>query len=129
MGINLEHQLGELNGQLKALIPTLSGMENRLREAEAKAAGAEARYEALRNEFDQYKTETGNAVGILFKKHEISGTQVHLAKAAAKKAQTDVDSFKTRQEGVGKKMWDLVKILLGGGLGAYLTWLLGRKGP
>ena len=155
MGTNLEHELGQLNGQLKALVPALERQEERMRQSESRAAGAEARLEALRKEFDEYKVKTANRIGELYKKAENAAAQIALAKGmaasaqsdvdalgdpsvgiqaaktAAERAQADVDAVKAARNGIGKKVWDVVKIVLGAILGGLFTWLLtwlsGRK--
>ncbi len=129
MGTNLEHELGELNGQLKALVPALERQEERMRQTESRAAGAEARLEALRKEFDEYRKNTASRIGTLFTKSENAGTQIQSAKTAAEKAQADVEALKTKYEGVGKKIWDVVKIILGAVLGGLFTWWLSGRKP
>lgn len=177
MGNNLEHELGQLNGQLKALVPALERQEERMRQADLRAAGAEARLEALRKEFDEYKTKTANRIGELYKKAETTATQAQLAKgmaanaqadidamasldaqvtaaqAAADKAQADVDRWgdigagisaakaaadtaqadvnavKAARDGIGKKIWDVVKIVLGAIAGGWFAWWLSGRKP
>jgi multidrug resistance efflux pump len=153
MGTNLEHELGQLNGQLKALVPALERQEERMRQADLRAAGAEARLEALRKEFDEYKAKTANRIGELYKKAETAAAQIALAKgmaanaqsdvdalgdpgvgiaaakAAAEKAQADVDAVKAARSGIGKKVWDIVKIVLGAILGGWFAWWLSGRKP
>src|SRR4029079_17312274 len=69
---NFEQDLGELSGQLKALLPTLERMEARLHQAQIDAAGAEARNQALRKEFDDLRTKISNRLADLYKRADNS---------------------------------------------------------
>jgi len=153
MGQNqyLEQQLGKVSGQLEALAPALDKMDDRLRQAETRAAGSEARFEALRKEFDEYKIKVTNRIGTLFNKAEnlakgdaesknvakeiVEAEKNALeAKTAATAAQTMAaeakrisEELRTERKGWGKKIWDVVKMVLAALISAYITMKLTGK--
>lgn len=70
MPSNLEQQLGELTGQLKGLVPALEKVEERQNASDKLAAGEQARHDALRREFDDFRNKASNRMGELYKKTE-----------------------------------------------------------
>lgn len=142
---NFEQQLGDLSGQLKALMPTLERMEERLHQAQIDAAAAEARNQALRREFDDLKTKVSSRLADLYKKidgvalennnlknqngnlkrdiREAVSHAVGPVTARISAVETEFAAIKAKSESVWKKVWEVVKILLAAGVGAGVSLL------
>jgi len=141
---NFEQDLGELSGQLKALMPTLERMEARLHQAQIDAAAAEARNQATRKEFDDLKAKISNRLADIYKRIEnvaIEAGSLKTQNGSNKKdmkqtvqntvlpLMTRVDAIEKKfaemeekKKSLGAKAWEVAKILLAAGAG-----LLGSK--
>lgn len=144
---HFEQQLGDLSGQLKALVPTLERVEERLHQSQMDAAAAEARNQNLRREFDDLKRKISERLADIYKriqdglvdgtnyKNEVSNlkrdiregvnTAVSPVVTRVGDLETYVGEMKKKYESRGAKFWDIAKILLAAGAGAGLTKLLG----
>jgi len=143
---NFEQDLGELSGQLKALMPTLERMEARLHQAQIDAAAAEARNQALRKEFDDLKTKVSNRLADLYKKAQDAalengkiknqnGNLKRDIKEAVNNAvqplltrvtdlETKLTAIEEKKKSIWNKAWEVAKILMAAGVGAVVTKLL-----
>lgn len=143
---NFEQDLGELSGQLKALMPTLERMEARLHQAQIDAAGAEARNQATRKEFDDLKTKISNRLADLYKRIENAAVENNNLKNQNGNLKRDIkdavqkvaqpllgrlsvieDKFKAledKKKSIWTKVWDVAKILLAAGVGAAVSHFL-----
>lgn len=65
---DLEREIGELGGAVKALIPALNKLEERQHDASRQAASADVRTEALRKEFDQVRERHAKHISDLFER-------------------------------------------------------------
>lgn len=143
---DLGRDLGELRGQLDALVPTLERIEGRVYQAEKDAAGAEARNQGLRKEFDELKTKISARLADLYakvnhvtlennnRKNEIDTLRREVGIAVddrygpldlrLSQVETTQAAIKTRNEGWKIKLWKVVEIVLAAGIGALVTWFL-----
>jgi chromosome segregation ATPase len=143
---NFEQDLGELSGQLKALMPTLERMEGRLHQAQIDAAAAEARNQGLRKEFDDLKTKISNRLADLYKKAEVfavengklknqNGNLKRDIKEAVTNAvqplltrvtdlETKFAAIEEKKKSIWNKVWEVAKILMAAGVGAVVTKVL-----
>lgn len=143
---NFEQDLGELSGQLKALMPTLERMEARLHQAQIDAAGAEARNQATRKEFDDVKTKISNRLADIYKridsgaresdhlknqngnvKRDIKDAVTKVAEPLLNRISVIEDKFTALEEkrkNVWLKVWDIAKILIAAGIGGVITHYL-----
>lgn len=143
---HFEQQLGDLSGQLKALVPTLDRVEERLHQAQMEAAAAEARNQTARKDLDDFKQKMSNRLADIYKrienslldgtnhKNEISNlkrdikevvnTEVGPIVTRVGTLETYVAELKKKYESRGAKIWDLAKIAIAAGAGAVLTKLL-----
>jgi len=141
---NFEQDLGELSGQLKALMPTLERMEARLHQAQIDAAAAEARNQATRKEFDDLKGKISNRLADIYKRIENVAVEAGSLKTANGSNKKDMkqtvhntvlpiltrldaidakfELMEEKKKSIGSKVWEVVKILLAAGAG-----LLGSK--
>lgn len=135
---NLEGQLGELTGHLRALVPALEKVENRQNNADQKAAGMEAKLEGIRHEFNELKLKVSNRIGEHYKsineldkllkglENEIGDRKTEIEGCALKTevvaCETRVAALEAKSDGTKQKIWDVVKILIT----AVLT-LIGSK--
>lgn len=116
---NLEQQLGEISGQLKALVPTIQSLEARVRDVESQVSAATIRLEGLRTDLTEHKDKSDVAL-----------------KQLSTKAQGLRDSLRTlneqmtriikKSDGASQKIWDIVKLVLAAGIGAGASFI-GRK--
>jgi chromosome segregation ATPase len=143
---NFEQDLGELSGQLKALLPTLERMEARLHTAQIDAASAEARNQATRKEFDDLKIKISNRLAELYKRidnvalenNNLKNQNGNHKKDLKVSVQSAIQPVLTRVEAIEakftaleekkksiwNKVWDFVKILLAAAVGAAVSkWL------
>lgn len=143
---NFEQDLGELSGQLKALMPTLERMEGRLHQAQIDAAAAEARNQGLRKEFDDLKIKISNRLADLYKKAEnaalengkirnqngnlkrdIKEAVTHAVEPLLTRV-TDLEeklaAMEEKKKSIWSKVWDIAKILMAAGVGAVVSKLL-----
>lgn len=142
---NFEQDLGELSGQLKALLPTLERMEARLHTAQIDAAAAEARNQATRKEFDDLKGKVSNRLADLYKRIDTvaidnnnlknqngnhkrdlklsvqNAVQPVLARVEAIEAKFTI--LEEKKKSIWNKVWEVVKILLAAGVGAGVSKL------
>lgn len=140
---NFEQDLGELSGQLKALMPTLERMEARLHQAQIEAAGAEARNQATRKEFDDLKTKISNRLADIYKridngaresdhiKNQNGNLKRDIKEAVTKVAEplltrigvieNKFTALEEKKKSIWMKVWDIVKILLAAGLGGVIS--------
>lgn len=143
---NLEQDLGELRGQLDALMPTLERMEERVHTAKVEAAAAEARNQGLRKEFDELKNKVSLRLQGIYsrlensekennnRKNEIGSLKRDITDAVDEacgplgirvgELETIQAAIKDKAEGWKTKAWEVVKIMLAAGVGALVTWLL-----
>jgi chromosome segregation ATPase len=144
---HFEQQLGDLSGQLKALVPTLDRVEERLHQAQMEAAAAEARNQNLRKDFDDQKTKVSARLADIYKRIQdglVDGTNhkndvanlrrdikedvnsaVSPVVTRVGNVETYVAELKKKYESRGAKIWDIAKIMIAAGAGAVLTKLLG----
>lgn len=142
---NFEQDLGELSGQLKALMPTLERMEARLLQAQVAAAGDEARNQALRKEFDDLKAKVSARLADLYKKiehvsldnnnikNQNGNLKRDIREAVANTArplmtrigdlETKLTAIEEKKKGVWSKVWEVTKILIAAGVGAVVSKL------
>ena len=140
---NFEQDLGELSGQLKALMPTLERMEARLLQAQVAAAGDEARSQALRKEFDDLRNKVSARLADLYKKIEAvsldnnnlknqnGNLKRDIREAVANTArplmtrigdiETKLAAMEEKKKSIWLKVWEVVKILLAAGVGAVVS--------
>lgn len=142
---NFEQDLGELSGQLKALLPTLERMEARLHTAQIDAAAAEARNQATRKEFDDLKGKVSNRLADLYKRIDTvaidnnnlknqngnhkrdlklsvqNAVQPVLTRVEAIEAKFTI--LEEKKKSIWNKVWEVVKILLAAGVGAGVSKL------
>jgi chromosome segregation ATPase len=140
---NFEQDLGELSGQLKALMPTLERMEARLLQAQVAAAGDEARSAALRKEFDDLKIKVSARLSDLYKrienvdrentnlKNQNGSLKRDIKEAVANTAsplmtrigdiETKLAAMEEKKKSIWIKVWEVVKILLAAGVGAVVS--------
>jgi len=140
---NFEQDLGELSGQLKALMPTLERMEARLLQAQVAAAGDEARSQALRKEFDDLRNKVSARLADLYKKIESvsldnnnlknqnGNLKRDIREAVANTArplmtrigdiETKFAAIEEKKKSIWLKVWEVVKILLAAGVGAGVS--------
>jgi chromosome segregation ATPase len=143
---NFEQDLGELSGQLKALMPTLERMEGRLHQAQIDAAAAEARNQGLRRDFDDLKIKVSNRLAELYKKAQdaalengkIKNQNGNLKRDIKEAVTNAVQPLETRlsdleekfaaieekKKGIWNKVWEVAKILMAAGVGAVVSKLL-----
>lgn len=144
---HFEQQLGDLSGQLKALVPTLDRVEERLHQAQMDAAGAEARNQSLRKDLDDLRTKISLRLADVYKRIENVLLQVTNHKNDASNLKRDIKEavrgaagpiekrvseletyaaeLKKKSESRWSKVWDIAKIVIAAGVGAGLTKLLG----
>lgn len=143
---NFEQDLGELSGQLKALMPTLERMEARLHQAQIDAAAAEARNQALRKEFDDLRGKVSNRLADLYKRaqdvvvengkiknqngnlkrdiREAVNNAVQPLLTRVTDLETKLSAIEEKKKSVWSKVWEVAKILMAAGVGAAVTkWL------
>lgn len=143
---NFEQELGELSGQLKALLPTLERMEARLHTAQIDASAAEARNQATRKEFDDLKVKISNHLTDIYKRIDVIALDTNSLKNqngnhkkdlklsvqnAVQPVLTRVDTIEAKftaleekKKSIWNKVWEVVKILLAAGVGAGVSKLL-----
>lgn len=116
---NLEQQLGEISGQLKALVPSLERLEGRVREVESQVSADTIRLEGLRDDLTDHKAKSDIALKKLSDKT--------LGLRDSLRTLTDqVAAISKKDEGVSQRVWDIVKLVLAAGIGAGASFL-GRK--
>jgi len=140
---DFEQDLGELSGQLKALMPTLERMEARLHTAQIDAAAAEARNQAMRREFDDLRSKVSNRVADLYNRIENIGKESNNLrndngnlkrdiKEAVKNAtqplltrvgliENKFTALEAKKKSIWAKVWDITKILLAAGVGGVVS--------
>lgn len=117
----LEQKLGELIGELRALVPALEKVEERLLKLEEKTVQTETRLQALRAEYDEFRKRVSTHMGRHYTKME--GVIAENAQFA-----TELDALKKAVASASKKVWEIVKIVALPVLAAILTWYFtGRK--
>jgi chromosome segregation ATPase len=109
---NLEGQLGELTGHLKALVPVLDRVEDRQAEADKKAAAAGERLDALRSEFNDLRARVSNRVGEHYKSINAMGIANQQRSNEIETLRRDLEILKAKNDGVKQKVWDLLKIIV-----------------
>lgn len=141
-----ERQLGDLSGQLRALVPTLDRVEERLHQAQMDASAAEARNQNLRKEVDDLKTKVSNRLADIYKqirealveqtnhKNEVANLKRDIKESVNEavapigkkvgECETFVAELKKKYESRSAKIWDVVKIVLAALAGAFITKLL-----
>lgn len=125
---NLEQQIGELTGTLRALVPALEKVEERVHLAEERAAILKTKYEALRTEFDDFRTKTGNRIAELYKSSSGNSTRSTTIQNGLAGVIREVNELRKARDGWLKKLWDLAKIILAAAAGGFIQWwLTGRK--
>lgn len=124
----LEQKLGELYGILKGLTPALERLEKRQNETECEASAAKERIVGMQRELDEFKKRNEERVKDLYGKynealgaHRDNATRLDLI-------DKDIEALKKKEEGLGQKAWDIVKILLATAVSAYITWRLTKGG-
>lgn len=123
---NLEGQLGELTGHLRALVPTLEKVEARQNEDAKIAAGEKAKLEALRSEFNDLRQKVSARIGEHYKSLGLlSGKNVD-RKNEIETLQADVKDLKDRNDGFKQKIWEVVKIVITAVLSVTLTLLASK---
>lgn len=123
---NLEGQLGELTGHIRALVPVLDKVEERQNQADKKAAAAEAKHDALRAEFTDNKKSSSNHINALYKKNDGVHIENETRKNEIATVSREVDLLKSRYEGVGKKIWDIIQIIVTVVITVIVTKTFGR---
>jgi chromosome segregation ATPase len=116
---NLEQQLGELSGQLKALVPALERLEGRVREVESQVSAATIRLEGLRTDLTEYKDKTDLSIKKLTDK--AGGLRDSLRTLA-----DQVARISKKDEGMSQKVWEIAKLILAAAIGAAASFV-GRK--
>lgn len=116
---NLEQQLGELSGQLKALAPSLERLEGRVREVESQVSAATHRLEAMKTDLGDYKKQNDSFIKKLSDK-----TQV--LRDGLRSLTDQVALLSKKDEGFSQKAWEIVKLLLAAGVGAGASFI-GKK--
>jgi seryl-tRNA synthetase len=117
----LEQKLGELTGELRALVPALEKVEDRLLKLEEKTVQTETRLQALRTEYDEFRKKVSTHMGRHYTKME--GLISENGKRDA-----ELEALKKTVAGASKKVWEVVKIVVLPALAAVLTWYFtGRK--
>ena len=109
---HLETQIGELAGQLKSLVPTLSNLEGRMDETRDIAI--------------QTRTEQANLEKELKRISNFLGEKP--SKGDIDNQKSDIENLQSAKSVKERKLWDVVKIILGiivpaaiGALGAILA--------
>jgi chromosome segregation ATPase len=125
-GSNLEQQLGELTGYLKALGPVLQKVEERQSEGDKKAAGMEAKLEAIRTEFNEVKVKVSNRIGELYGKINALSGDLQKVRGEKELLEKEVSTLKAKSDGVKQKAWDLLKILITVAVTLIATKLWGK---
>jgi chromosome segregation ATPase len=143
---NFEQELGDLSGQLKALMPTLERMEGRLHQAQIDAAAAEARNQALRKDFDDLKGKVSNRLADLYHRLEVvvldntnlknhNGNLKRDIKDAVERSvgplrtkvldsESKLATIEEKKKSGWSKVWEVVKILIAAGVGAGVSKLI-----
>ena len=143
---HFEQQLGDLSGQLKALVPTLERVEERLHQSQMDAAGAEARNQNLRKDFDDLKRKISERLADIYKriqdvllhwtnhKNDIANLKRDIRETArgavaplekrVHELETYAAELKKKSDSRWSKVWDIAKIAIAAGAGAGLTKLL-----
>lgn len=123
---NLEGQLGELNGYLKALVPVLDRVEDRQAAADQKAAAAGAKHDGLRAEFNDLRTKVSNRIAEHYKAIGSLGKETNNQKNEIDTLKREVAEIRSKNDGFKQKAWDLLKILVTIVLTLVATKLLGK---
>lgn len=128
MGTQLERQLGELSGVLKGLTPALERLEDRQNETEQEVSAAKERIEGMRRDFEELKNRTAERVKDLYTKcgESLSDNRDNSTKLGL--IEQEVKALQKKEEGLGQKAWDIIKILLAAAVTAFVTWRLTRGG-
>jgi len=117
----LEQKLGELTGELRALVPALEKVEDRLLKLEEKTVQTETRLQALRAEYDEFRKKVSTHMGRHY-------TKMEGLIAESGQQGTEIKALKKTVAGAGKTAWEVVKIVALPVLAAVLTWYFtGRK--
>lgn len=124
----LEQKLGELSGILKGLTPALERLEHRQNETEREASTAKERTEGMRRELEELKNRSAERFKDLYGKcsdsvgdHRDNSTKIGLL-------EQDIKALQKKEEGLGQKAWDVIKILLAAAVTAFITWRLTKGG-
>lgn len=118
---NLEGQLGELTGHIRALVPVLDKVEERQNQADKKAAAAEAKHDALRAEFTDLRKSSSNHINALYKRNDGVHIENETRKNEIATVGREVDILKGQRDSVGQKAWDLLKIIITVALTIFAT--------
>lgn len=124
-GNDFERTIGELSGQLGMLVPTLERFEERQRQAENAAERARTELSQVRKERDQDARKASQNFDELFKFQRKLEKEDERLEGRISVLEGDLALQKTRRTGTGKRVWEIVLILLSGALGALFTKLMG----
>lgn len=123
---DLEGQLGELTGYLRSLVPTLEKVEQRQTDAGQKYAGMEARHEALRNEYNEFRLKVSNRIGEHYKKIEEIKGDIKDQKAQLDTVKSEMAYIKEKSSGTKQKIWDVFKVLITVGVTLLASKFVGK---
>jgi chromosome segregation ATPase len=124
---NLEGQLGELTGQLRALVPVLDRVEDRQAAADQKAAAAAAKHGGLSAECNDLRTKVSSRIAEHYKGIDTLGKENNDRKNDVHALRQDVAELQSQNDGVKQKVWDLLKIVVTIVLTLVATKLLGKS--
>lgn len=124
---NLEGQLGELTGQLRALAPVLDRVEDRQATADKKVAAAEAKHDGLRAEFNDLRQKVSSRIADHYKAIDTLGKENNDRKNEIHAIKQDIGDLQSKNDGVKQKAWDLLKIVVTIVLTLVATKLLGKS--
>lgn len=116
---NLEQQLGEISGQLKALVPTIQSLDARVREVESQVSAATIRLEGLRTDLHEHKEKSDIAIKQL-------STKTQGLRDSMRTLNDQVARIIKKSDGTSQKVWEIVKLILAAGIGAGASFI-GRK--
>jgi predicted nucleic acid-binding Zn-ribbon protein len=116
---NLEQQLGEVNGQLKMLVPSLENLGDQQTEMGKELAVTKTVAENTAKQLDQHRESSGDRFAAL--NDEVRGLN-----QAAINMTKEIQALKEKVEQKEKRGWEIALIFLSGIIGAVLTWLAGR---
>lgn len=123
---NLEQQLGEVNGQLKMLVPALENLGDQQTDMGKELAVTKTVAENTAKQLDQHREACGDRFASLSdeaRRASEVGDEVAQELATLSK---DVQVLKEKVEQKEKRGWEIALIFLSGIIGAALTWLAGR---
>ena len=123
MSNRFEEKLGEIVGELRALSPSLQRMDKRLDDARDRTIRSAAEIESLRREDAAFQRSFGETKNRLYARLDEIEDKVGMSDDSEliTALSSRLSSVESEQERRGKRIWDLMKIVLAGIAGALAT--------